>query len=265
MHHIIDPATGAPAERGVAAVIAEADEAWWAEGVAKAALVAGVGDGLALLERLGRRGGRWSTTAAGSTRPSGWDGRVIAAIDTRFWWWLSRASGIVAWVVVAAAVVWGLLASTKMIRRRGVPAWILDLHRYLGTLTIVFVAVHVFAIWADSFVKFGPRQLFVPFASTWRPHAVAWGIVSTYLLVAIQTTSWAMRKLPRRVWHRIHIVEHSDDRHGHGARFPRGHGPRESGGAVERVRRPDRSALPADVSADLALAYREARGGEGAS
>jgi hypothetical protein len=130
---------------------------------------------------------------------------MTATIDPRFWWWLSRSSGIVAWLVVAAAVVWGLLASTKMIRRRGVPAWILDLHRYLGTLTIVLVAIHVGAIWADSFVAFGPRELFVPLASTWHPRAVAWGIVSTYLLVAIQTTSWAMRKLPRRVWHRVHL------------------------------------------------------------
>lgn len=131
---------------------------------------------------------------------------MIAAMDTRFWWWLTRSSGIVAWLVVAAAVVWGLLASTKMIRRRGVPAWILDLHRYLGTLTIVFVGIHVFAIYADSFVKFGPRELFVPFASTWRPHAVAWGLFSTYLLVAIQTTSWAKRMLPRKLWHRIHVL-----------------------------------------------------------
>jgi FAD:protein FMN transferase len=53
LHHIIDPATGAPADRGVAAVVAQADEAWWAEGIAKAALVAGVERGLALLERLG--------------------------------------------------------------------------------------------------------------------------------------------------------------------------------------------------------------------
>jgi Ferric reductase like transmembrane component. len=93
-----------------------------------------------------------------------------------------------------------------MIRRKGIPAWILDLHRYLGTLTIVFVAVHVGAIYCDSFVKFGPREIFVPFASTWRTHAVAWGIVSTYLLVAIQLTSWLMRKLPRKLWHRVHVL-----------------------------------------------------------
>jgi thiamine biosynthesis lipoprotein len=53
MHHLIDPATGAPAQRGVAAVVAQAESAWWAEGVAKAALVAGAQDGVALLERLG--------------------------------------------------------------------------------------------------------------------------------------------------------------------------------------------------------------------
>ncbi len=129
-----------------------------------------------------------------------------AALDPRTWWWITRAAGIVAWVVVAAAVVWGLLASTKLIRRRGLPAWILDLHRYLGTLTIVFVVVHVGAVWLDSFVSFTPKQLFVPFASSWRPHAVAWGIFATYLLLAIQITSWAMRRLPRKLWHRVHVL-----------------------------------------------------------
>jgi hypothetical protein len=131
---------------------------------------------------------------------------VIAAMDSRVWWWLTRAGGIVAWAVVAATVVWGLLASTKMIRRRGAPAWILDLHRYLGTLTIVFVAIHVATIWLDPFVRFGAKQLFVPFAATWRPHAVAWGIFATYLLVAIQITSWAMRRLPPKLWHRVHVL-----------------------------------------------------------
>ena len=50
-HHVVDPATGRPARRGVAAVIVSAGEAWWAEILAKAALVAGVRSGVALLER----------------------------------------------------------------------------------------------------------------------------------------------------------------------------------------------------------------------
>jgi DMSO/TMAO reductase YedYZ heme-binding membrane subunit len=42
-------------------------------------------------------------------------------------------------------------------------------------------------------------------ASTFRPGAVAWGIVATYLLVAVQVTSWLMRRLPRRLWHAVHL------------------------------------------------------------
>ena len=51
-HHLIDPATGQPADRGVAAVIVTDVDAWRAEGIAKAALVAGAEPGRALLDRL---------------------------------------------------------------------------------------------------------------------------------------------------------------------------------------------------------------------
>ena len=44
-------------------------------------------------------------------------------------------------------------------------------------------------------------------ASTkWRPGAVTWGVVATYAMVAIQLTSWIMRKLPRKLWHTIHLT-----------------------------------------------------------
>ena len=66
-----------------------------------------------------RRGGRRRRRRCAITARRQWEARVIAAIDPRVWWWVTRASGIVAWVVVAAAVVWGLLASTKLIRKRG--------------------------------------------------------------------------------------------------------------------------------------------------
>lgn len=49
-HHLIDPRTSRPSESGVVAVVAAAAEAWWAEVLAKAALVAGATHGRALLE-----------------------------------------------------------------------------------------------------------------------------------------------------------------------------------------------------------------------
>lgn len=51
-HHIIDPRTGAPGSGDLMGVIVRADRAWWAEGVAKAALIAGPVEGADLIRRL---------------------------------------------------------------------------------------------------------------------------------------------------------------------------------------------------------------------
>ncbi len=56
----------------------------------------------------------------------------------------------------------------------------------------------------DDFVDFGWADVLVPYASEWRPEAVAWGIVGMYLLVAIEVTSLAMRRLPKRLWRVVH-------------------------------------------------------------
>ena len=112
---------------------------------------------------------------------------------------------MVAWSVVSAGMAWGLLLSSRRVRRRGGPAWQLDLHKFLGTSSLVFTAIHLAAIVADNFVHFGLTDLTVPMASDWRPGAVAWGIVATYLLAAVQITSWLLPRLPRKVWHAVHL------------------------------------------------------------
>ena len=55
-HHIIDPSSGTPAWTGVAAVTVVASEASWAEVMAKAAFLAGLEEGLALLRTAGLTG-----------------------------------------------------------------------------------------------------------------------------------------------------------------------------------------------------------------
>ena len=54
----------------------------------------------------------------------------------QFWWYVARSSGIVALVLAAASVIWGLLLSTKVLERRPGPRWLLDLHRWLGGCTV---------------------------------------------------------------------------------------------------------------------------------
>lgn len=129
----------------------------------------------------------------------------MIAVTDKLAWYVARASGIVAWATVTASILWGLSLSSRLVRKRGVPAWLLDLHRYLGTLSLVFVIVHLGGLWADNFVYFGWQELFVPRKSPWKTAAVTWGIVALYFLVAIQVTSWFMRHMPRRLWHAIHL------------------------------------------------------------
>lgn len=102
--------------------------------------------------------------------------------------------------------MWGLVLSTKLIRRRGLPAWLLDLHTFLGTLSMVFCGIHLAALALDGYTEWGWKDLLVPMATRWHPGATAWGIVAMYLLVAVEVTSWLRKRLPKRIWHRVHLA-----------------------------------------------------------
>lgn len=125
-------------------------------------------------------------------------------MSTQVWWYVARAGGIVAWALLAVSVIWGLLLSTRLLGGRPTPAWLTDLHRFMGGLALVFTGIHVAGLVADSYLHFGWSEILVPFASAWRPLAVAAGVVAMYLLVAVEVTSLMMRRMPRRWWKRVH-------------------------------------------------------------
>ena len=124
----------------------------------------------------------------------------------RVWWYAARSSGIVAWVLLALAVLWGLALSTRALGRRPRPNWLLDLHRFLGGLAVVFTAVHVLAIIADSYVHFSIVDVLVPLSGSWHPLAVAWGIVAMYALMAVEITSLLRSQLSARAWRATHYL-----------------------------------------------------------
>ena len=125
------------------------------------------------------------------------------------WWYVARSSGLVAWGLAALAVLWGLLLSTKVMGRKVRPNWLLDLHRFLGGLTVVFIAIHLVSLILDPYVDFGAMQILVPFASTWKPLAVAWGVVAFYLLLAVELTSLIRNRIPKRWWRAVHFSSYA--------------------------------------------------------
>ena len=130
----------------------------------------------------------------------------MGAVSGTLPWYVARASGMVAWALLAASVVWGLLMTSNVIRRIARHSWLLDLHRWLGGLALVFTGVHVAAVLADTYVHFGLASVLVPFVARWHPVMVAYGVASLYLLVAIEVASLLRSRVNPTLWRRVHFL-----------------------------------------------------------
>lgn len=126
----------------------------------------------------------------------------------QMWWFATRGAGLMTWAVAAGSVVFGLLMSSKLMGKQPGFPWLLDIHRFFSSLTAVFLALHLVTLWADSFVEFGLRELFLPNTSEWRRGAVTWGVLSMYLLIAIELSSLIRDRIPDRTWHGIHLLSY---------------------------------------------------------
>jgi methionine sulfoxide reductase heme-binding subunit len=127
-------------------------------------------------------------------------------MSTHFWWYLSRSTGIIAWVLGFASVIWGMLLSTRAMGRKVKGPWLLDLHRWLAALTCTFVVVHVAVLSFDSYAPFSVSEMLVPMASEWKPVPVLWGIIALYALVVVQISSLIKNRLPKKLWHSLHLL-----------------------------------------------------------
>jgi DMSO/TMAO reductase YedYZ heme-binding membrane subunit len=121
-------------------------------------------------------------------------------------WYVARAGGVVAYVLLTFAVCVGV----GLAGRARVPGFprvaVNELHRFAGLLAGTFIAIHVGSVLFDSYVHFTVPQVLVPLADAYRPVAVACGIVAAELLLALAITNRLRRKLPRRIWRGAHYL-----------------------------------------------------------
>jgi hypothetical protein len=129
-------------------------------------------------------------------------------MNPELWWYVARATGLVAWALATATVLWGLFVHTRALGKNPPRPWLLDLHRHLGGLTVLFVVGHIGALVADNFVTFSASDVLVPMAASWKPGPVAWGIVAFYGLLVVELTSLAMKRIPKRIWRGVHLTSY---------------------------------------------------------
>ena len=121
-------------------------------------------------------------------------------------WYLTRASGVVAYVLLTTSVVFGLVLSTRLHGARPSRPWVLDVHRMIGGLAVVFTGAHLASLLLDSYVSFDIVDVLLPFASGWNPLAVAAGVIAVWMLAAVELTSLARSRISNQVWRRVHLL-----------------------------------------------------------
>lgn len=124
-------------------------------------------------------------------------------------WYVARAAGLAALLMLSAATALGALASMR--RGRSDRRVILQyLHRAAATLGLTLLVAHVTAIVLDTRSGVSLRAVVIPLTSGYRPVAVAMGTVAAYLFVLVAVLGAARGRMAtsRRgaaMWRAIHV------------------------------------------------------------
>lgn len=121
-------------------------------------------------------------------------------------WLLSRASGIVAYLLLWGSVLWGLLLSTGTGRSWMRPPLLLDAHQFLSTAAIGFAGFHGFVLLGDRFVSFPLAAILVPFASEHETLLVALGQLALWLSLLLIISFHVRRQIGAQVWRWLHYA-----------------------------------------------------------
>ena len=134
----------------------------------------------------------------------------IAASDLRVFWYLSRASAILAYLFLWLSMTWGLLMTTRLAKNwPGFPSTN-NLHKFFALFGLSLGVLHGLLLLGDKFMNFKLVQLLLPFGnSSYRPTWVGFGQISLYLWGLIVLSFYLRKKIGQKIWRGLHILTFS--------------------------------------------------------
>jgi len=130
-------------------------------------------------------------------------------MSTTAFWYASRATGIVALLLLTAVLVLGILVNRQG-RLPGLPRFaVTDIHRNLSLLAVTFIAVHVLTAVLDTYVHIPLLSAVIPFASGYERLWLGLGAISLDLMLAMIVTSLLRGRMNRVVWRAIHLLAYA--------------------------------------------------------
>ena len=121
-------------------------------------------------------------------------------------WVLLRAAGIGAYVALWLSVVWGLVATTGVVKSRISKPSANHFHAFVATTGLVLLGVHLSLLLIDTYMPFTVSDVLIPMRSTFRPVAITAGVLAMYGMVLLIVSSWMRSKLSTRLWRAIHLL-----------------------------------------------------------
>ncbi len=131
-------------------------------------------------------------------------GAVADTLQTHGWWLASRASGLVALVLVTISVGLGLMMAGKVMRRPGLSRKLLAIHEHTAVAGIVAIAVHGITLLGDTWLRPGISGVTIPFAMGYRPLWTGLGVIAGYLAILLGLSFYARRRFGPRLWRKAH-------------------------------------------------------------
>lgn len=121
-------------------------------------------------------------------------------------WYASRATGVVALLLLTAVMLLGLLVARNG-KLPGLPRFaVTGLHRNLSLTAVAFVVLHVLTAVVDGYVTIPLTASVIPFVSGYERLSLTLGAVSLDLAAAVIVTSLVRHRLSARAWRGVHLL-----------------------------------------------------------
>ena len=122
-------------------------------------------------------------------------------------WFVSRAGGIVAYLLFWFSTAWGVMLSAKGLKGLVSKPVSYAVHNITSWLALGFAAVHAVTLLGDRVVPFSGTGVLIPFAADYRPFLTGLGTLSLYLGVLVSVTFY-WKRLGHRIWQAIHMLSY---------------------------------------------------------
>lgn len=131
-------------------------------------------------------------------------GAVSNTLQTHGWWLASRASGLVALVLVTVSVGIGLMMAGKLMRRPGLSRKLLAIHEQTALAGLIAIAVHGITLLGDPWLHPGVAGVTVPFAMSFHTAFTGLGIVAGYLAAFLGLSFYIRKRVGPKLWRKAH-------------------------------------------------------------